>query len=57
MTKKILFKNGKTLEVSQEVIDILKNKILSGSPKFQCVSDQNDKTLFIINVEEIVFVS
>lgn len=58
MGKKIIFKNGTELEVGQDVADILRDRILEGSPKpFQCFSDQNNKTQSIINISEIVCIA
>ena len=56
-TKTIHFRNGEKLEVTLEIAKLLRDKILSGSPKFQCVSDQNDDLIYMINVEDISFVS
>ena len=52
---KIVFKNGIKLEVTQEVANILRDRILSGNAaNFQCFSDDSDNTRSIINISEIV---
>jgi hypothetical protein len=53
--KKIVFKNGTEIEVSQEVANILRDRILSGNAEnFQCFSDKANETRSIINISEIV---
>jgi hypothetical protein len=53
--RKIVFKNGIKLEVTQEVANILRDRILSGNASnFQCFSDDSDNTQSIINISEIV---
>ena len=53
--RKIVFKNGTEIEVSQQVANILRDRILSGNAgNFQCFSDDEDNTRSIINISEIV---
>jgi uncharacterized protein YlzI (FlbEa/FlbD family) len=53
--KTITFNNGKTLKVSQEVANIIKDRIISGGKNFQCFSQESDNVSIIINVSEICF--
>ena len=42
----IYFKNGTTVEITQEVANIIRDRTLSGCGKFQCFS--NEKDMFIL---------
>ena len=52
----IHFKDGTRKEISQETAEILKTRIIEGSPKFQIFSDQNDKVFLFVNIEEIILI-
>jgi hypothetical protein len=55
MSKTITFKNGKTILITQEVANILHNKITGGCSAFQCFYDDIEgKSDRIINIGEIV---
>lgn len=55
MDKTITFKNGKTTKITQEVADILYDRIIDGCSTFQCFwDDTENKSHIIINVSEIV---
>ena len=55
MSKTITFKNGKTILVTQEVANILYNRITDGCSTFQCFwDDEEGRCDRIINVSEIV---
>jgi hypothetical protein len=54
----ILFKNGKTLKISQSVANTLRDGILSGEAKtFRCFkTDSHIDVTLIINLQEITSV-
>ena len=57
MSKTITFKNGKTILITQEVANILHNRITDGCSTFQCFYDDIEgKSDRIINIGEIVCV-
>ena len=53
----IHFKNGKTLEISQEIAEIINTRILQGCNKYQTFSDKFKKLVMIVNLEEIIYIS
>tara|TARA_R110002012_G_scaffold202208_1_gene371237 strand:- start:424 stop:600 length:177 start_codon:yes stop_codon:yes gene_type:complete len=55
MSKKtITFKNNKKLVITQEVANVIHQKITDGCRPVQCVEDENGNCYQIINVNEIV---
>lgn len=56
--RKIVFKNGKEIKVSQAAVDAIASQILKGAKKFQIFSDDDSakNTTLIINLEEISYV-
>lgn len=54
--KRIHFKNGSHLDVTQELLEVLYNRISEGCKPFQMFK-YDGKTEIIINLEEIVFVA
>ncbi len=53
---RIKFKNGDTLDVSQDVVDLIGKRIMEGTKQFQVFFDENNKTFLIINLEEILYI-
>ena len=54
---KVSFKNGKSLKVSQGIVNTLRDRILDGGNKpFQCFTGEDKNTHFIINISEIVYI-
>lgn len=54
--KVITFKNGCKMIITQQVADLLRDRILSGiANDFQCISDEKDNTLQIIRLSDISF--
>ena len=54
MSKTITFKNNKTILITQEIANILHNRITDGCGNFQCFWDDNTGCDRVINVSEIV---
>lgn len=54
--KRIHFKNGSHLDVTQELLEILQSSLTSGHNPFQ-IFRYSDKTEIVINTQEIVFIS
>ena len=52
----IHFKNGKTLEISQEIAELINTRILQGYNKYQTFSDKSGKLVLVVNLEEIVYI-
>ena len=52
----IHFKNGKTLDVSQEIAELINTRILQGYNKYQTFSDKSGKLILVVNLEEIVYI-
>ena len=52
----IHFKNGKTLEISQEIAEIINTRILQGCNSYQTFSNASGKLVLIVNLEEIVYI-
>lgn len=52
----IHFKNGKTLDVSQEIAEIINTRILQGCNKYQTFSGKSGKLILVVNLEEIVYI-
>jgi hypothetical protein len=52
----IYFKNGMTQSVSPEIVRIINKRIVEGCGKFQTFSDQNGDLLFILNLDEVVYI-
>ena len=52
----IHFKNGKTLQISQEIAEIINTRILQGCNKYQTFSDTSGKLVLIVNLEEVVYI-
>ncbi len=55
--KTIYFKNGKTQEVSQKIVDVISQRILEGCNNFQTFSDENNECFLIVNMSEISHVA
>ena len=55
--KTIYFKNGKTQEVSQKIVDVINQRILEGCKNFQTFSDENNECFLIVNMSEISHVA
>lgn len=55
MKKKLTFTNGKEISVPIDVANTIRDKIIEGSPKFQCfaIGGSGDVT-YLINVSEIL---
>lgn len=53
--KKIFFKSGNVVEVSEEIFEIICKKIIQGCSQFQVFSDENDKPFLVVNVNEILY--
>lgn len=54
--KRIYFKNGSHLDITQELLEVLYNRITEGCNAFQLFK-YNDKTEIVINIQEIVFIT
>ena len=56
--KTIHFKNGKTLEISIKVANIIRNKITADSCRdFQCFSDEKTSdVVIIVNLRDVSFI-
>jgi len=54
--KRIHFKNGSHLDVTQEIIEIINSRLESGCNDFQ-MFQLDGKTEYIINIKEIVFIT
>ncbi len=52
----ITFKNGTKKEISQEIAEVLRNRISDGCGIFQMFSDENNKVFLFINTSEIVLI-
>jgi len=52
---KIVFNNGREIEISQEVANILQKKILEGAKQWQTFSD-NDVVFLMVNLSEVSFI-
>lgn len=53
----IYFKNGKTQEVSQKILDVIKQRMLEGCKNFQTFTDENNECFLIVNMTEISHVA
>ena len=53
MYRTIYFRNGKSHEVPLEIANKLRDLILSGSSKFQTITDTKGNLFLMVNVEEI----
>jgi hypothetical protein len=51
---RIYFKNGKHIDITKEIGEIINKRIVEGCSKFQTFSDQNGKLILILNLEEVV---
>ena len=49
----IKFRNKTELDITQEVSNILKQRILEGCNEWQIFSDENDEPFLFINISEI----
>lgn len=54
MEHTITFKNGKILKISNEVANILYERILDECKEFQCFTGDVKDSVLIINVSDIV---
>lgn len=53
---RIKFKNGDTIDVSQDVANLIGKRMMEGAKPFQVFFDENNKTFLIINLGEIVYI-
>ena len=53
----IYFKNGMSKHVIKEIAEIIKEKLIQGTTKFQSFSDENGEVFLIINLNEIVYIA
>ena len=53
---KIYFKNGTSIEISEEIGKVLNDQIIKGCARFQTFSDQNGKLILIVNLDEVVYI-
>jgi hypothetical protein len=53
--KKIYFKNGIIVQVSDEIAKIIGNKAAAGAQGFHFIVDENDNPILLINFSEIVY--
>jgi hypothetical protein len=56
---KIYFKNGTSIEIIEEIGEVLRNLInakplIPGCSNLQTFSDENGKLLLIVNIDEVV---
>ena len=54
MDKTVTFKNGKTIEIHQDIANILLTSITNGCSQFQCYEDDDKNCDLLINISEIV---
>lgn len=55
MKMKIVFNNGAEIEVSQEIANMISDKIAEGSKQFISFSNNVD-TILLINIEQVSFI-
>ena len=54
MDKTVTFKNGKTIQIHQDLANILLTRITNGCYQFQCYEDIDGDCDLVINISEIV---
>lgn len=54
--KKIVFKNGKKLEISQYIANAISDKIIRGISNNFEIFDKNQEVNIIINLDEIAYI-
>ena len=54
MDKTVTFKNGKTIQIHQDLANILLTRITNGCSQFQCYEDADGDCDLVINISEIV---
>lgn len=52
--KKIVFKNDRTMDLSQDAVNILTHKIEEGEKELVIFKDSKENVITVINVNEIV---
>ena len=52
----VYFKNGTKKELQQQIVEIIKERIIEGCGKFEIFSNENNKCFLIINISEIVYI-
>lgn len=53
---KIVFKNGKELETTQEIVNMIRDNQLKNSARVEIFNDDKYNVILFINVEEIVYI-
>lgn len=53
---KIIFNNGKSVEISQEIAEIINKKLIDGSKQWQTFSNEHGKVFLMINLNEISYI-
>lgn len=57
MMFKIYFKNGTSVNVSQRVMNIIRDRVTEGCGQFQCfLREDNEDAFLIINLSEITHI-
>ena len=54
----IYFKNGTSVEITQEVANIISDSLLSGDLKFICFTNEKDYDVYLmVNLDDVVYVA
>ena len=52
---KVIFNNGKSIKITQEVADIINKRLMEGCSEWQTFSD-NNQVFLMINLSQISFI-
>lgn len=53
---KIYFKNETSLEITEDIGEVLYKQITTGCNKFQIFTNQYGKVILILNLDEVVYI-
>lgn len=54
---KIVFKNGKEIEINQQVADIINQKIMIGAKQWQTFSNEKGEVFLMVNLNEVAYIA
>lgn len=54
---KIVFKNGKEIEIHQQVAEIINQKIMEGAKQWQTFSNEKGEVFLMVNLNEVAYIA
>lgn len=54
---KIVFKNGKEVEISQEIAEIINHQIMNGAKQWQTFSNKGEEVILMVNLNEVAYIN